>query len=80
VKVNPESAIPDPSTMLLLASCLAGLGFFRDAGNEMYKVRQYSNHSVEMVDWLIIKTLMLGAICTLAVFSATYLLIPMIFS
>ena len=46
----------------------------------MYKTRLYSNHSVEMVDWLIIKTLMLGAICTLVVFSATYLLIPMIFS
>ncbi len=27
--VNPESAIPDPSTMLLLASCLTGLDFFR---------------------------------------------------
>ncbi len=29
VNVNPESAIPDPSTMLLLGSGLAGLGFFR---------------------------------------------------
>ncbi len=80
MNVNPRSAIPNPSTMLLLASCLTGLGFFRDAGNGKYKVRKYSNYSVEMVDWLIIKTLMLGATCTLAVFYTTYLLIPIIFS
>ncbi len=29
VNVHPERAIPDPSTMVLLSSGLAGLGFFR---------------------------------------------------
>ena len=29
VNVHPERAIPDPSTMVLLDSGLAGLGFFR---------------------------------------------------
>jgi len=42
---EPSNPIPEPSTMILLGSGLAGLGFFRRRKSEKHRIRQYSNHS-----------------------------------